>query len=291
MLVPDEVRKCVAFVGADIGSGPRPVGTCSFLGVGDETWHWTYAVTAAHVIEGIRDAPGSDGNVYLRVNQNTGGAVWAVSLVDRWLMHPTDAAVDVAVLPLGSLAEFDHLAFLMTGSLTPEAIAIQGIGVGDEVFLTGLFVNHFGTERNIPIVRMGAIAAMPEEPVRTQRGPMEAYLIEARSIGGLSGSPVFVQLGIVRFIDGQVKHARTAHGPYYLLGLMHGHWQVAAQALDGLDPDALREEMVNMGIGIVVPAAKIMEVLNQPTLKDPRDEELRNRTQSIPDAGATDATA
>jgi hypothetical protein len=32
---------------------------------------------------------------------------------------------------------------------------------------------------------------LPGDPVATPMGPMQAYLIEARSIGGLSGSPVF----------------------------------------------------------------------------------------------------
>lgn len=289
MRVPDEVRKCVAFIGADFGRARPLVGTCSFLGLGDESWYYNYAVTAAHVIEGIRDAPGSNGMVYLRLNTREGGAKWAVSRVDQWVMHSTDPSVDVAVLPFGSLAGLDHLAYLMTGALTAETIEIQRIGVGEEVFLTGLFVNHSGTNRNIPIVRLGAIAAMPEEAVQTARGPMEAYLIEARSIGGLSGSPVFLHLGIVRFMDGGVKHAQSEHGPFYLLGLMHGHWQVTAPSSDAIDPDGLHEETVNMGIGIVVPAAKIIEVLNEPVLKQPRDDEMRQRAEAslpTPDSAA-----
>jgi hypothetical protein len=59
-------------------------------------------------------------------------------------------------------------------------------------------VGH-GRQRNIPIVRIGNVASMPHEPVATKnRGAIEAYLVEARSVGGLSGSPVLVQLGIVR---------------------------------------------------------------------------------------------
>ncbi len=38
---------------------------------------------------------------------------------------------------------------------------------------------------------MGNIAMMPDEPVRTSIGMMESYLIEVRSIGGLSGAPRF----------------------------------------------------------------------------------------------------
>jgi hypothetical protein len=56
----------------------------------------------------------------------------------------------------------------------------------------GLFKSHYGEQRNIPIIRIGNIAALPEEPVQTHYcGPTDAYLVEVRSIAGLSGSPVF----------------------------------------------------------------------------------------------------
>ena len=51
---------------------------------------------------------------------------------------------------------------------------------------------------NLPIVRLGAIAAMPGEYIKTDWGCLRAYLIEARSIGGLSGSPVFIRVGTTR---------------------------------------------------------------------------------------------
>ena len=43
----------------------------------------------------------------------------------------------------------------------------------------------------MPILRMGNLAAYPQERVQVEGVEMDAYLIEARSIGGLSGSPVF----------------------------------------------------------------------------------------------------
>jgi hypothetical protein len=46
---------------------------------------------------------------------------------------------------------------------------------------------------------------MPEEPVETELGPMEAFLIEARSIGGPSGSPCFVSLGQYRLIGRELQ--------------------------------------------------------------------------------------
>jgi hypothetical protein len=47
---------------------------------------------------------------------------------------------------------------------------------------------------------------------------------EARSIGGLSGSPVFVSMAPTRIIDG---HTQFTWGAQFLsLGLMHGHFDI-----------------------------------------------------------------
>ena len=106
---------------------------------------------------------------------------------------------------------------------------------------------------------------MAEEKVAAKDfGLIDAYLVEARSIGGLSGSPVFLNLGIVRYIDKQVKHAQV--GPiFYLLGLVHGHYDVPTANIDNNEEDAVESlsvERVNTGIAIVVPMHKIQEVID-----------------------------
>jgi hypothetical protein len=152
---------------------------------------------------------------------------------------------------------------------TPDIIAKHRIGIGDEVFITGLFVTHSGTERNIPILRVGNIAAVPEEAVKTPMGAMEAYLIEARSIGGLSGSPVFVYLDPIRQGAGPKGSILVSSGEdpiggsFFLLGLIHGHYDVPV-VLDLDGADGLRDKAVNMGIAIVVPVTRIIETINQP---------------------------
>ena len=47
---------------------------------------------------------------------------------------------------------------------------------------------------------------------------------------------------------------------------------LTAPASDGLSADSLREEVVNMGIGIVVPVDTVLEILDQPKLREPREE-------------------
>lgn len=164
--------------------------------------------------------------------------------------------------------------------LTDEVIRSKGIGTGDEVFITGLFIHLAGSARNLPIVRMGNIAMMPDEPVPTRMGLIDAYLIEARSIGGLSGSPAFVRETVPGGIGG-----------FYLLGLMHGHWDIPPEERDDHVPraDEDAQAKVNMGIAIVVPATKILQVLNHPPLVEirrTRDQELQKQRTANVDEGA-----
>lgn len=268
MIIPDDVRKCVAFVGyRDSNAMFKLAGTTFFLGrtIGATGRAFHYAVTAKHVIDGIRGK--GCNRVLVRLNLTNGNASWVDTDIQDWLFHPDDTEVDVAVLRASIPDDVDHLVYPIDRVATEEVIAREGIGVGEEVFLTGLFVHHYGKQRNIPIVRVGNIAAMPEEKVETQFGLIDAYLVEARSIGGLSGSPVFVHLGLVRHIEGQVKFSTSSSGIFYMLGLMHGHFAAFSSDMDVTLEDSLNRERINMGIGIVVPISKILEVLTQPEIR------------------------
>lgn len=248
MLIPDDVRKCVAFLAYKTADGLKLGGTCFFVGVRTQekdVTHFGYAVTAKHVIEAIRDKS-IDGKVYLRTNFLTSPPEPVPSELEDWRFHPSDSTVDVAALLAVPPEGHDHLLYPTSRFATDEILAREEIGVGEEVFLVGLFYEHLGKKRNIPIVRVGNIAAMPEEPVETRSlGPIDAYLVEARSIGGLSGSPVFVHLGLVRPKSGRLRFARPARGVYYLLGLMHGHWDRKVPDVDSAIDD-VRLETVNM---------------------------------------------
>ncbi len=59
----------------------------------------------------------------------------------------------------------------------------------------------------MPIVRHGAIAAMPGEPLYDRKTGLSfrGYLLEVRSTGGLSGSPVVAYLGYDRDAAGHNK--------------------------------------------------------------------------------------
>ncbi len=270
MLVPDEVRKCVVFIiyKNKFTKTDTLAGTAFFVSIKEEEFglDFVYLTTAKHVIEAIEEKS-LDKKVYIRINQKNKPSITLNSNLNQWKFHPsllkpTNKAmyVDVAVLPWAPNIEiYDCLFIPSTMAVTDDVISKEGVGCGDEVFITGLFSEHFGLERNLPIVRIGSIACMPEEPVQTKYGPIEAYLVEARSIGGLSGSPVFLHLSGVR--KGKLKLGRNS---IYWLGLMHGHFDFKDMDIgDAITQDNLYSLAINMGIAIVVPISKVLEVLNQ----------------------------
>src|SRR5262249_12523906 len=152
----------------------------------------------------------------------------------RWVLHD-DLTVDVAVLQIDPLTFFqhlDHLLYPVEGLATEDLISKKGIGIGDEVFIMGLFFQHYGMKKNITIGRIGNLAAMPEEQVEVKNyGYIDAYLVESRSTGGLSGSPVFVHTGPVRGIVGEKTLYHSSGGEIYLIGLTHGHWDTVVAPL------------------------------------------------------------
>ena len=174
MRVPNQVKDCVVFVGyLQTGYEDRdPIvdGTAFLLSYpyenlikGERKQH-LYIVTAKHVLDGIV------GNskkpiIYLRFNFKDKPAQWIPIERDKWESHPdTDLAI-LPVNPFDDEYEFDHNR--VPGSMIVDDYIVENekIGIGDEIVVAGLFLHHPGTERNIPTVRSGIIATMPEEPV------------------------------------------------------------------------------------------------------------------------------
>jgi len=189
--------------------------------------------------------------------------------------------VDVAVTDLRPPDEGDCSALPESMFLDDDRMKEHGISGGDEVFITGLFTKAKGELRNIPIVRTGNVALIPDPgelvPNVKMNGHVadaEVYLIEARSIGGLSGSPVFVRATIadkrmVKLASGKEEEmVCTFSGSFSLFGLAQGHWSVMPEDKNEANPctSPKDDEKVNLGIAVVVPAKKILEVLCHPEL-------------------------
>jgi hypothetical protein len=263
MRVPDEVRKCVVFLGKEIGTERVYGGTGFLVSVSSHTTplHFMYVVTAKHCADAL------DGIEFWVRGNSTSGGVLELKAEEgiEWYRHPIDPDhTDVAVFPFLHRPDLDA-ARIGTRSFF-SAATCPNIGIGDDVFITGLFTLAQGSTRNMPIVRMGNIAMMPEDKIPTRKyGDIDAYLIEARSTGGVSGSPVFVRETVN---TGRAVPRTTLQGisdKFQLLGLMHGHWDIDPakindMAIKGVDIG------VNLGIAIVIPADKILEVINHPEL-------------------------
>jgi len=291
--VPDYVLKCVGFVceveHRDSGGVPSgdPHATGFFVSVlckhpalraGGACA--VYFVTAKHVVDDL-----SDRNIFLSVNSKFGGKTTIEGIIgDRWWHHPTDATADVAVAQVWPHPSAAVISVSIVQLATPEILSLMDVGIGDEVYSTGLFAPADGTKSNIPIVRHGNIAMMPGEQIQTELGYADVYLVETRSLPGISGSPVFVRPTVEFTAKGKKGTPAAVFAPgqgAMLLGLMHGHWDVKESEMHKAFFEHDRKRGVNMGIGIVVPAIKILETINQEGLVAIRREGEKQATRKM----------
>ena len=219
------------------------------------------------------------------MNTKEGGQRWEDTAIRWWKRHP-DPSVDVAVLKQALDNDLDHFAWPTEAFVTEKTMRDDGrkIELGDELFVAGLFWPHTGENKNIPIVRIGNVAALREEPVLNRAGKlMDAYLVESRSTAGLSGSPVFIDIvaakhaypGERRFVMGNFP------SKYRLIGMMHGHFEGPDAQSDLIADDGRAHLLVNMGIAMVTPAEKILEVLSESSEEELKEiEAARSATHS-----------
>lgn len=271
MKIPNQIKTCVAFIGYENQTNGQfePAGSVLFTGgYGDEsgTISPVYSVTAKHVIDGLKSRGVQD--TVIRMNAVEGAAHTLGMMrvnIDQWFSHPDDKSIDVSITVTGIPAEAEHRVLSRESYVTPEKLKEFEVDVGDEVFMTGLFRHRIGKGKNIPIIRVGNLAAVDEERIEIPGfGEMDAYLIEARSIGGLSGSPVFLNLGHSRTIAGQQK-VWPAHDPaHFFLGIIHGHYDVEEEAVDATAEDAKKPDTayINTGIAMVTPYYNVIKVIN-----------------------------
>jgi hypothetical protein len=153
-----------------------------------------YAITAAPVIH--------DGYTVVRINlrHDSSKQERTESLPftkDDWII---DTINDLAVCPLPP--DFNPLKFSFSVIdrrflISRDDFVKNDIGPGDEVVYIGRFMQHAGRFMNMPSVRFGHISMNPseEEPIvyelRGKEKRQPAFLVEARSRSGYSGSPVF----------------------------------------------------------------------------------------------------
>lgn len=270
MRINEAVRKSVLFLGIlDARGGFVPYGSGFLVLHTEDEVTLTYLVTAKHVLDAMKE---SKRPISARVNMKN-GQVAVGGIEDCWQTHTRDKNCDIAVASfVGSFDTFDIRAIeLNIGVLTEEYIRENDVGAGDDVTTVGLLTAHFGTTRNIPVCRTGNIATMLEEPVDLGQplGSQHVFLIESRSIGGLSGSPVFLQMPPVRRIRGK-DTSTTGHLTEYLMGVNIGLFRTAPHADSVPSSSEERREafldVVSSGIAIVVPIQRAIEIIEESQL-------------------------
>lgn len=193
------------------------------------------------------------------VNRRDGSApdIWDIDQND-WIAHPNhDLAatcvqdyLDKAVQRLTHVRE-DRF-------ITPAIMAASELGVGDEVFMIGRFVNLQGAMANKPAARFGTLSMMLEDiPTKGPAGnrvTQESFAVEMRSRTGFSGSPVIVYRTVATVLR---PVPEEYEGFFGLLGVNWGYVH--------------DENGENSFINGVVPAWHISELLDLPALRTHQD--------------------
>jgi hypothetical protein len=246
---------------------------------------FTYLVTNRHVAQpGVEDGqPCVVGQYILRVDtkdQNPSGSYSQLIPVrpDQlpW-SYPTDSSTDLAITPIGLSTEKLDVQYLPVDMLlSADQAKAEKVEEGDSVLFAGLFVQFVGQTHSEPIVREGKIAMIPKEEVMTTlRKTGEVYLIDCHVFGGNSGSPMLINLA------GQRSGGLFVGTRYKLLGVVSGFVEETSKFELKAVASYAGTVKANSGIAIVVPAQKVLDLVELPALKELREQGVK-QFQSTP---------
>jgi hypothetical protein len=291
---------------ADAEAGVNPQGTGFLLGIpggGDlRRYDHVYAVTNWHLAVQKNEAEGIIPASIVRLN-----AVEGVRILDDLTWHHIDKGPDIAVAPLDldfSHRSQNHVRIIESGMFASNNdIESQNIGVGEDVFMFGLFVDHGGEEKNAPSARFGNISMLPsiEAPIEQGTGgSCPCFILDMHSRSGVSGSPVFVYRTFGSDLTRVEHHTKIKFGASDMilqgetlfkflgvhLGQFQEEWEIGTnrRIAESRKKHLVREGeyVVGMsGMTIVIPAWEFEKVLNLPELvkmrKEKDDEEERKQ--------------
>jgi hypothetical protein len=300
--VDDRVRFCTGFIGQGTTEDFCAHGTCFCVHLIEEDFTFDYLISAQHLLWPNRKKNPKrppDSAMVVRLNSSKGTSRVLSTPPNKWI-YPDDPSIDVCALRFNELVhgptdELDvrsiNLNTMIVGSRNARNV---GLCLGDEVFICGAFVGRVGYRKNIPVVRIANIAAMPEEVIDFASPKKPAYLIETRSLGGTSGSPVFLNLQSTR-VQGRQEHgfqigmtsAKTQKStthlvlPYLLLGMIifihGGNYSQDFVSEDDSEIYPLQDAEFNAGIAVALPISAITDLLNSDKAKEGRMDEIRKK--------------
>jgi hypothetical protein len=264
--IADDLLECVFFLYRSLGEAERGTasGGTGFLTAipskADPDERHIYAVTNRHLID--------DGYIVMRINTKGGGLDYRETDRYAWKSAFED---DLSVLPIRLDTHHEFRAVECDMYVTREAVEEYRIGPGDDVVMVGRFINRDGVQQNAPSVRFGNISIMHREKVADRRGRQcENISVEMRSLGGYSGSPVFL------LFDPLLGRGPTGPAPkrqIWLLGIDRGHVRIREDVLLGNapHPDGLYV-LSNAGMTNVIPAWRLQALLGIPKFALAREE-------------------
>jgi hypothetical protein len=321
--VDDFIRKCAAFLGEPSGGTFLVHGTGFFVFVREGEHDFTYFVSARHVVwpgRGVGPDVLPEGTISIRMNREVGAPKEIPTVRKEWIFpankyldicaylfddnaHQSDGELDYAKMNALGMFMLSHADKQKLG--IPQGVPHYEVSLGEEVFVTGAFISRIGERKNIPIVRIGTIAAMPEEPVEFFSPTKPAYLVEIRSLGGLSGSPVLLNLrrhtetpgvrhrqilGVLSPADMEKRGEATTIIPYILVGMVLGAHSSSDYMKDFVESDdgsaKLTDVDLNSGICVVMPASQIVDFLFEPERRQERTEAIARRRKLVGYHGA-----
>jgi hypothetical protein len=262
MRISEDARKCVVFFGTEAETGGIEYrGTGSLVCDVDDGVRYPYLVTCRHAAKHL------DHEFYIRANKRDGTGKDIEVARTEWLMHP-DENVDLAIKPFVlARRDFDQIFYDLSHCVAQNKDRSR-IMAGDEVSVIGLFHPHSGKGKNIPVVHTGHIAVMPDplEPVPLKDDVGNAikaisYLIEAQTLDGLSGSPVFMR----RVFDLKIPNWPEIQVPgntIDIMGIYQGSWDGEPGVLLATDRK-LSNRKVPVGMGLVIPIERLLELTRE----------------------------
>ena len=273
MRIADNHLNCSFYLYPDAacaGQAESRGGTGFFIGIQVESEaerHYVYPVTCRHVIE--------QGFCTVRVNLKAGGTALITSDKEQWCCSPEN---DIAVGKI-ELTE-DHRITLVPAGLfvTNEWLAEHNVGLGDPVYLIGRLLDSEHEPENTPVVRFGHLArsGTVKHWNPTLKTLVQTFFCEVKSVGGFSGSPVFVEIPPFDDRGRGTEYTGVRKGPR-LLGVDWGHtrrrepvYEWSQDRVGERDGTRVLDDYYvyrNSGVACVAPAWDILRMLEDPRFR------------------------
>jgi hypothetical protein len=227
--------------------------------------HHIFAVTNKHVV--VRDDADETPRAQILRLTTLDRKSDVLDMSGRWIKSKSDDLA-VTLLSTKDLEPYKYDSVPIDHFVTEDDLNRQfpNVYIGTPCFMVGRFLNAQGQQRNTPAVRFGDISIMSYDMTDPGDASLKGvFIVEMHSIGGFSGSPVFTYPHFAH--EGGIKHQITQ-----LLGVDRGHTQKKVYVRKGGEKTD-RYFMMNTGGAIVIPAWRLLALLNEPKATASRREE------------------